>query len=549
MLHTLYFRKDDIVMKAKDRIAAYCRISVDDDLDNDNVSIENQKSIISAYVKEKFPDMVCDFYEDRDKSGYSFEERDGYQEMRKKLFNGYYKILIIKNFSRFSRRNSLGLYELELLRDAGVRIISIQDNIDFPNNADWLQIQFKFLMNEQPVNEASKNVRGIIKNRQRNAEWVCNAPYGYYLHPLKKNTVCIDEEGAAVVRKIFELYLNGWGYKRIANYLTEHNFPTGRMLMVKHALEREKDPSKINPSPIWSIVSVSKIISNDFYIGTLRQNVWTRAGINKRDVRTDPKDHMIFENHHEPIIEKEVFEKAQEIAKHRTTSHYKGKRKYEIPYSGRIYCADCGAHMFSISNPKRPNAYFCGSYHRRGLKACTSHHIHESKLNEAVKNYIRAVKENLQDKLININLDSSKEQVERNKIRIVNLQNFITDKKSELATSMQQRIKQITKNPENEELIDETFDTVDNGLRKEIENAELEIEFLSDESEKRREIKNNIDTVLDTFNHLLSKERFTEKDIELIIDRITVDEDKTITIFLKSSITDLIDLVDRTQEE
>ena len=83
-------------MKAKDRIAAYCRISVDDDLDNDNVSIENQKSIISAYVKEKFPDMPCDFYEDRDKSGYSFEERDGYQEMRKKLFNGYYKILIIK---------------------------------------------------------------------------------------------------------------------------------------------------------------------------------------------------------------------------------------------------------------------------------------------------------------------------------------------------------------------------------------------------------------------------------------------------------------------
>ena len=155
----------------------------------------------------------------------------------------------------------------------------------------------------------------------------------------------------------------------------------------------------------------------------------------------------------------------------------------------------------------------------------------------------------MQDKLININLDSSKEQVERNKMRIVNLQNFISDKKSELAISMQQRIKQIAKNPENEESLVETFDTVDNGLHKEIENAELEIEFLTDESEKRKEIKNNIDTVLDTFNHLLSKERFTEKDIELIIDRITVDEDKTITIFLKSSITDLIDLVDRTQEE
>lgn len=548
-MHTpLYFKKgSEFIMKTKERIAAYCRISVDDEPNNENVSIENQKKIISAFIKEKFPDYEYDFYEDRDKSGYTFEERPNYQKMRKLLFNGYYKILIIKNFSRFSRRNSLGLYELELLRDAHLRIISIEDNIDFPERADWLQIQFKFLMNEQPVNDASKHVRAIIKNRQKNAEWICNAPYGYYLHPMKKNTICIDEEGAEAVRKIFELYNDGWGYKRIAKYLTEHHYPTGRMLMIKHAVEREKDTSKINASPIWSGVSISKIISNDFYIGTLRQGVWTRAGINKKDVRTDPKDHIVFENHHEPIIEKEVFEKAQEQAKHRTTSHYKGKRKYDIPYSGRIFCADCGSHMFSISNPKRPNAYICGAYHRRGLAGCTSHHIHESKLDDAVKNYIRAVKENLKDKLNNINLDNSKEQVEKNKIRIAYLNNFISEKKSELSLSMQQRIKQIAKNPDDEESIEETFDSVDKAIRFDIKNAENEIEYLSEESEKRREIKNNIDTVIKTFNHLLTKEHFTEKDIELIIERITVDEDKTITVFLKSSITDLIDFVERTQ--
>ena len=117
-------------------IAGYCRISVDDELDRDNVSIENQKAIIQDFVKQKFPGSTLTFYEDRDRSGYTFEQREGYQTMRKGLMTHQYDILIIKDFSRFSRRNSRGLVELEDLRDAGVRIISIGDGIDFPNDDD-----------------------------------------------------------------------------------------------------------------------------------------------------------------------------------------------------------------------------------------------------------------------------------------------------------------------------------------------------------------------------------------------------------------------------
>ena len=116
-------------------IAGYARISVDEELDRDNVSIENQKAIIEDFVKHRFPDSTLTFYEDRDRSGYTFEQREGYQEMRRGLMSPQYDILIVKDFSRFSRRNSRGLVELEDLRDAGVRIISIGDNIDFPSAA------------------------------------------------------------------------------------------------------------------------------------------------------------------------------------------------------------------------------------------------------------------------------------------------------------------------------------------------------------------------------------------------------------------------------
>ena len=137
-------------------IAGYVRISVDDEQNKDNISIEHQKAIIADYVKNKFPGSTLTFFEDRDRSGYTFEQREGYQEMRKGLVDHTYSILIVKDFSRFSRRNSRGLVELEDLRDAGVRIISIGDGIDFPNDDDWLKIQFQFLINEMPVTDTSK---------------------------------------------------------------------------------------------------------------------------------------------------------------------------------------------------------------------------------------------------------------------------------------------------------------------------------------------------------------------------------------------------------
>lgn len=170
---------NDLSLKVE--IAGYCRISVDEELDRDNTSIENQKKIINDFVKAKFPNCSLTIYEDRDHSGYTFEQREQYQKLRKSLMKGEISILIVKDFSRFSRRNSKGLVELEDLRDAGARIISIGDAIDYPTYDDWAAIQFRFLINEMPVTDTSKKVRSVISRRQAEDEWICSVPYGYII--------------------------------------------------------------------------------------------------------------------------------------------------------------------------------------------------------------------------------------------------------------------------------------------------------------------------------------------------------------------------------
>lgn len=173
---------------------------------HENTSIENQKRIIRDFVAKEFPDAELTIYEDRDRSGYTFSQRENYQKMRKELINGEVRILIVKDFSRFSRRNSLGLLELETLRDAGIRIISIGDNIDYPTRDDWMLIQFKFLMNEMPVTDTSKKIKQMIDNRQKNGQWICAVPYGYRIINTKEMTYEIDPPAAEVVREVFRLY-------------------------------------------------------------------------------------------------------------------------------------------------------------------------------------------------------------------------------------------------------------------------------------------------------------------------------------------------------
>ena len=520
-------------------IAGYTRISVDDELDKDNTSIENQKAIIEDFVRHKFPGSTLTFYEDRDRSGYTFEQREDYQKMRRKMMTHQIDILVVKDFSRFSRRNSRGLVELEDLRDAGVRIISIGDGIDFPNDDDWLKIQFQFLINEMPVTDTSKKVRNVIKRRQNDGKWICAAPYGYIINKRQEFEIVPTE--ADVIRKVFDLYNNaGWGYKRISNYLTEQGIPTPRM-SEKQRKDEAGEENKIKAKPEWSIVSVQGILDNDFYIGTFRQRKYTRKKINGADMKLDEDEHIVIENHHQPIIDYRTFAITRSLREKRTTSHYRGVKKNDNVYSGFMECGDCGSPMFATSRSDMKPAYTCGTYHRRGLAGCTSHHIRVDRLDYLLKLYVKKVMENSAAMLEQLNSDLAKEQedVTETEESADRLAEIMVDLQAELKATKRQRIRDIMKHPEQEEILEETYDEMEAELQKKIEGIRNQIEMLSDKRNTILRVNRAAKTAMDVFRDILQKEKLERNDLELIISKIKVYEDH-LEILLKADVDALI---------
>lgn len=519
-------------------IAGYCRISVDEEAGRDNVSIENQKAIIQDYVRRTFPDSTLSFYEDRDRSGYTFEQREGYQELRRKLMAHKYDILVVKDFSRFSRRNSRGLVELEDLRDAGLRIISIGDGIDFPNDDDWVKIQFQFLMNEMPVTDTSRKVRSVVKRRQEDGRWICAAPYGYIVNKQQEFEIVPTE--AEIVRKIFALYISGWGYKRIANYLTDEGIPTPRMAeRTRREAEGETPTRKVKNE--WAIITVQGIIDNDFYIGTLRQGKYTRRKINGADVKQDASDHKVFEHHHQEIIDYRTFATARALREERSTSHYRGVKINDNVYSGFLFCGDCGSPMFAISRRDIRDAYRCGEYHRRGRKACTSHHIRVDKLDELVKDYVRKVKENSAQMLERLNADLAREteDIAGTEKAAQNLTAVLDDLQEELKATKRQRVRDIMKHPEQEALLEETYDEMESDLSRRIEGIRNQIDMSADKRNTIIRVNRAAKTAMEVFDDILQKPKLERQDLTLIIERITVFEDH-IEVQLKADIDSIL---------
>lgn len=520
-------------------IAGYARISVDDEQEQKNISIENQKAIIEDYVKTHFPGSTLTFFEDRDRSGYTFEQREGYQEMRRGLMRHKYDILIIKDFSRFSRRNSRGLVELEDLRDAGVRIISIGDGVDFPNDDDWLKIQFQFLVNEMPVTDTSRKVRSVVKRRQNDGEWICAAPYGYLVTEDKQFEIIPTE--AETVRRIFDLYSNaGWGYKKIANYLTDQGVPTPRMSerMRKEAAGKK---TKRETKNAWAIATVQGILDNDFYIGTLRQGKYTRAKINGRDIKRNDDEHIVIENHHQAIIDYRTFAITRALREKRSRSNYRGVKINDNVYSGFLQCGDCGSPLFAMSRSDLAPAYTCGTYHRRGLKGCTSHHIRVDRLDELLKSYVCKLADSSAAMLTQLNeeLKRETEQVAETEQSAGNLAEVLADLTEELKVTKRQRIREIMKKPEQEASIEALYDEMEADLQKKIDGINHQIDLLSDKRNTIIQVNRVAKTAIDVFRDILEKNKLERNDLELLIDKILVYEDH-LEIKLKADIDMLL---------
>lgn len=526
-------------MAKKFNIAAYCRISVDDEKNDKNTSIENQKLIINSYIEKHFPDSDVTFFEDRDKSGFSFNERPAYQKMRPLLMKGEYDILIVKDLSRFARNLVYGFVELEDLRDAGVRTIAIGDELDYPDNEDWFKTHLKMLFNEMPVRETSKKVKSVVNRRQQDGNWICAVPYGYVFTNTKKMQFEVDPAAADVVRKIFELYINGWGYKKIANYLTEQHIPTPKMCEIARMEAQEKEHN-MKANQAWSISTIQPMIQNDFYIGTLRQGKYTRKKINGADMKKSAEDHLVFPEHHEAIIDFKTFAIAQEMLKKRTKEHYRGVKKYANVYSGLLFCGDCGSPLFPMSR-KNHDAYRCGAYHQRGLKACTSHFTKTETLDAAVKHYLLTVKNTSENMIENINAAISKEtsKIKETDDSIVSLKKQIDDIEDEIDALMIMQAKKVKNEPEREEYLTKKYDKLIKECEDKKTGIENQIKIINERKNNIVKINRLATNVFNIFDEIIEKDHLDRQDLQFLIEKIYVYEDN-IKVQLKNDIDSIL---------
>lgn len=529
----------------KEEICVYARISVDMEKENDeNISIENQLKIIHSYIKQHFPNCTYKEYIDRDRSGYTFEQRENYQEMRKQLLSGISSILIVKDFSRFSRRTSLGLWELEQMRDAGVRIISVMDACDYPTNDDWLSISIRFMTNELPVTDTSKKVKRSISAMQKDGEWLCAVPYGYVITNQKKGIINIVPDEAEIINEIYRLYAyEGWGYKKIATYLTEKKIPTPRM-KEKFRAESEDKEYKRKVSQNWSVMTVQTILHNDYYIGVFRGHKYERKRINGADTKIDQNEHYVIHNHHKSIIDDKTFLYTQEQLKTRTQKsiHYRGVKKYETPYTGYLFCGDCRAPMFSRSRPDLAPSYICGTYHKHGLEACTSHHIRLDFLDSILKDYINLVKLNCADMMEELekSIANESDNVKNNDKVIQILENQIIDAKEELKSTKKQKIKDITRNSNDAEFIEETYLEIENEIAYRIKGLQEQLKHCINKKNDICKISRLSKTVFDVFENIVNKPRLEKIDIALIVDKIFVYQNGTVEVNLKADVEHLL---------
>ena len=292
------------------------------------------------------------------------------------------------------------------------------------------------------------------------------------------------------------------------------------------------------------VLTVQTILHNDYYIGVFRGHKYERKKINGEDVRVDESEHYVINNHHKAIIDDKTFLYTQEQLKTRTQKnvHYRGVKKYETPYTGYLFCGDCQSPMFSRSRPDLDPSYLCGTYHKRGLKGCSSHHIRIDFLDNIHKDYVKLVKLNCADMIDELEKAIVNEaDVAKNTEKVIHLlENQILSAKEELKSTKKQKIKDISRNSEDAELIEETYREIEDEIAYRIKGLQEQLKHCLNKKNDIAEVARLSKTVLDVFNDIIQKPRLEKMDIALIVDKIFVYENGNVIVNLKADIESLL---------
>ena len=366
--------------------ALYPRLSHEDELQGESNSISNQKRILETYAKQNgFSNLR--WYTDDGYSGANFQ-RPGFQAMLADIEAGKVGTVIVKDMSRLGRNYlQVGMYTEMVFPQKGVRFIAINDGVDSAQgDNDFAPLRNIF--NEWLVRDTSKKIKAVKRSKGMSGKPITSKPVYGYLMDEDENFI-IDEEAAPVVKQIYNLCLAGNGPTKIARMLTEQQIPTPGTLEYR----RTGSTRRYHPGYEckWATNTVVHILENREYTGCLVNFKTEKLSYKvKHSVENPLEKQVIFENHHEPIIDTQTWERVQELRKQR-----KRPNRYDEVglFSGILFCADCGSVMYQQryqTDKRKQDCYICGSYKKRTAD-CTAHFIRTDLLTAGVLSNLRKV--------------------------------------------------------------------------------------------------------------------------------------------------------------
>ena len=371
----VYIKIIGVIKISNWNVAAYLRLSKEDNENMESNSIVNQRELIEQYISGKSDLQLVNYYIDDGYSGTNFN-RPGFRRLLQDMKNKKINCILVKDLSRFARSHiEADMYFENIFPALNIRFISVIENIDSfenPDSMDNLIVPFKNLLNDAYAKDLSKKVRSALLTKRLNGEFIgTTATYGYLKDPKDKHKLIIDKEVSKNVIKIFNDIIEGKTASEMANELNKNK------VLTPYVYKMKNDNIAINKK--WNAKMINVILQNRVYTGDLVQG--EKKAENYRThklIKANKDEWIITENHHEPIISKEKFDKVQELlSKNKSARNNKEK---DLFYSF-LKCADCGS-SFTLRKVKNYEYYHCTSYVRDG--SCTSHSIRKDKLTEVV---------------------------------------------------------------------------------------------------------------------------------------------------------------------
>lgn len=471
--------------------ALYERLSRDDELEGESNSIVNQKKILEEYASKNNLTNIIHFTDDGI-SGTQFD-RPGFMEMMNGVNTGNIGCIIVKDMSRLGRDYLKVGQCMEILRQKGVRLIAINDNVDsFYREDDFTP--FRNIMNEWYARDTSRKIQSTFRSKGESGKHTASTPpYGYIKDEKDKNKWIVDEKAAEIVRRIFNLTMQGNGPYRIAKILESEkvDIPAYHQQKLGYGLYQSKN---FEHPYRWCSSTIASILKKQEYLGHT-VNFKTRKHFKDKKSKYVSEDNwLIFENTHEPIIDQETFDNVQRI-RGNVKRYPDGWGEYH-PLTGLMYCADCGSKMYvhRTSNYKNIPYYTCSAYTKTpcGMLCPSAHRIKAEVVLNLIQDTLKDIKKYLDEdneaficSIQNEMEEKEKIEIEKKKVRLTESQNRLRELERLMCRIYEDMI--LNKIPNSRyEILNNQYETEQITLSKEIKDLEQQVSRYEKETDRAR---------------------------------------------------------------